>query len=123
MGVHMTGNAYLGTMDTAFLFAYAFGTYFSGHLAERSDQRVFLSCGMLGSALMSALYGYAFFTYIHQFWFFFLIMFTAGLYQSTGWPSVIHIMGQFFQKGKLVHRRTFDLYRLHMLTPPQGEGW
>ena len=37
----------IAALDASFLFAYAFGMFFSGHLAERTDLRYFLSTGML----------------------------------------------------------------------------
>ena len=66
-GVHVEGQAYMGTIDSVFLFAYAFGMFFryhpaarttshltacSGHLAERSDLRLFLTGGILGLRLI-----------------------------------------------------------------------
>ena len=69
-GVHLLGQTYLGAMDSTYLFAYAIGMFFSGHLAERSDLRLFLTLGMLGSALMCAMFGLGYIFSIHQLWYF-----------------------------------------------------
>lgn len=48
----------LGQVDLAFLSAYAVGMFFAGHLGDRTDLRVFLSVGMLGSGLFCCLFGW-----------------------------------------------------------------
>jgi sugar phosphate permease len=47
----------LGQVDLAFLAAYAAGMFFAGHLGDRTDLRVFLSVGMLGSGIFCTLFG------------------------------------------------------------------
>jgi OPA family glycerol-3-phosphate transporter-like MFS transporter 1/2 len=47
-GVRNEGKNDLGLVDSAFLFSYAFGLFFSGSVADRSDLRLFLSTSMLG---------------------------------------------------------------------------
>lgn len=50
------GTTLLGDLDVAFLFVYAIGIYFSGHVGDRMDLRVFLTAGMLGTGLSTALF-------------------------------------------------------------------
>ena len=68
--MHLLGQTYLGAMDSTYLFAYAIGMFFSGHLAERSDLRLFLTLGMLGSALMCCMFGLGYIFSIHTIWYF-----------------------------------------------------
>ena len=50
-------KTYLGLLDTAYLFSYAFFMFWSGALAERMDLRYFLSLGMLFSGIFTFLFG------------------------------------------------------------------
>ncbi|KAJ7541581.1 hypothetical protein O6H91_10G066000 [Diphasiastrum complanatum] len=93
------GKSKLGEIDLAFLAAYAFGMYFSGHLGDRLDLRNFLSIGMLGSAAFVCLFGFGYFWKIHVFSYYFVVQTMAGLFQATGWPSVVAIMGNWFGKS------------------------
>lgn len=49
----------LGTLDSAFLFAYAIAMFASGFVAERINLRYFLALGMMGSGVFSYLFGIA----------------------------------------------------------------
>lgn len=51
------GPSLLGQVDLAFLAAYAAGMFSVGHLGDRTDLRIFLSIGMLGSGVCCALFG------------------------------------------------------------------
>ncbi|CAN4096607.1 unnamed protein product [Withania somnifera] len=66
------GTHRLGEPDLAFLLAYSIGMYFAGHIGDTIDLRLFLTFGMLGSALA---------------W-------------SVGWPCVVAVMGNWFGKAK-----------------------
>eukprot|EP01147_Barroeca_monosierra_P003493 gene3493-8301_t len=99
-GYHTKGKANLGLLDTSFLFAYAVGMFFSGHVGDRSNLRYFLTLGMLGIALLSILLGMGFFWNIHQLWYFVFVQATMGIYQASGWPSVVSIMGRWFPRGR-----------------------
>lgn len=48
----------LGQVDLAFLSAYAVGMFFAGHLGDRTDLRLFLSIGMIGSGIFCCLFGW-----------------------------------------------------------------
>lgn len=67
------GNALLGSIDVAFLATYAVGMFFSGHVADTMDLRVFLTVGMLGSGLFTAVFGLCYFYDVHDVWLFYAI--------------------------------------------------
>ncbi|XP_071942356.1 glucose-6-phosphate exchanger SLC37A2-like [Antedon mediterranea] len=90
----------LGGLDTSFLFAYAIGMFFSGHVAERMNLRYFLTGGMLLSGLFTALFGLGYFWNIHSYAYFVIIQIFGGLMQSSGWPSVVTCIGNWFPKGR-----------------------
>ncbi|XP_060211513.1 putative glycerol-3-phosphate transporter 1 [Lycium barbarum] len=94
------GTAMLGDLDVAFLFVYAIGMYFSGHVGDRMDLRVFLTAGMLGTGLFTALFGVGYWANIHSFYYYLIVQMIAGLFQSTGWPSVVAVVGNWFGKKK-----------------------
>ncbi|KAH6819863.1 putative glycerol-3-phosphate transporter 1 [Perilla frutescens var. hirtella] len=94
------GTALLGELDVAFLFVYAIGMYFSGHVGDRMDLRVFLTIGMVGTGLFTALFGVGYWANIHFFYYYLIVQMLAGLFQSTGWPSVVAVVGNWFGKRK-----------------------
>lgn len=94
------GSSKLGQVDTAFLGAYAIGMFFAGHLGDRVDLRYFLTVGMLGSGLCVGLFGMGFFWETHDLKYFVIVSLLGGLFQSSGWPSVVSIMANWFGKGK-----------------------
>ncbi|XP_015281130.1 PREDICTED: sugar phosphate exchanger 2 isoform X1 [Gekko japonicus] len=89
-----------GALDNAFLVAYAIGMYISGIFGERLPLRYYLSAGMLLSGLFTALFGLGYFWQIHYLWYFVIIQVCNGLVQTTGWPSVVTCVGNWFGKGK-----------------------
>lgn len=94
------GTALLGELDVAFLAVYAFGMYCSGHLGDRLNLRIFLTVGMLGTGLFTSLFGVGYWGNIHSFYYYLVIQMIAGLFQSTGWPSVVAVVGNWFGKKK-----------------------
>ncbi|MCE0480687.1 hypothetical protein HAX54_037723 [Datura stramonium] len=94
------GTAMLGDLDVAFLFVYAIGMYISGHAGDRMDLRVFLTAGMLVTGLFTALFGVGYWANIHSFYYYLIVQMFAGLFQSTGWPSVVAVVGNWFGKKK-----------------------
>uniref|UniRef100_A0A670JTB6 Glucose-6-phosphate exchanger SLC37A2 n=1 Tax=Podarcis muralis TaxID=64176 RepID=A0A670JTB6_PODMU len=89
-----------GALDNAFLVAYAIGMYISGVFGERLPLRYYLSGGMLLSGLFTALFGLGYYWNIHELWYFVLVQVLNGLAQTTGWPSVVTCVGNWFGKGK-----------------------
>ncbi|XP_065426736.1 glucose-6-phosphate exchanger SLC37A2 isoform X2 [Chrysemys picta bellii] len=89
-----------GALDNAFLVAYAIGMFISGIFGERLPLRYYLSGGMVLSGLFTSLFGLAYFWEIHVLWYYILIQICNGLVQTTGWPSVVTCVGNWFGKGK-----------------------
>ncbi|XXG51998.1 hypothetical protein AAC387_Pa03g0431 [Persea americana] len=90
----------LGELDLAFLSSYSLGMYFSGHLADSLDLRLFLSSGMIATAISTAAFGLAYWLRIHRLSFFLAVQIVSGLFQSSGWPSVVAVVGNWFGKSK-----------------------
>lgn len=94
------GTGLLGDLDLAFLFVYAIGMFFSGHIGDRMNLRIFLTIGMVGTGLFTSLFGVGYWANIHFFYYYLIVQMLAGLFQSTGWPSVVAVIGNWFGKSK-----------------------
>ncbi|XP_047456386.1 glucose-6-phosphate exchanger SLC37A1 isoform X2 [Mugil cephalus] len=90
----------LGYMDLSFLFAYAVGMYLSGIIGERLPIRLYLTVGMLTSGLFTCLFGLGYIYNIHSLQFYIFVQVANGLVQTTGWPSVVTCIGNWFGKGR-----------------------
>ncbi|KAG7330893.1 hypothetical protein KOW79_004862 [Hemibagrus wyckioides] len=90
----------LGAMDYSFLCAYAIGMYLSGIIGERLPIRLYLSVGMLTSGLFTCLFGLGYVYDIHNLGFYIFVQIANGLVQTTGWPSVVTCIGNWFGKGR-----------------------
>ena len=90
----------IGLLETTYLISYAIFMFFSGFVAERMDLRFFLSMGMMLSGLLCVLFGIAYPLGIHSIWYLIFIQIVTGMVQSTGWPGVVTVMGNWFGKGK-----------------------
>lgn len=93
-------SALLGTLDTAFLLTYGLAMFASGFVAERVSLRYFLTFGMLFSAIFTYMFGMAKVYDIHSFWYFIIVQALAGMFQTTGWPGVVTVVGRWFGKSK-----------------------
>ncbi|XP_066328192.1 putative glycerol-3-phosphate transporter 1 [Miscanthus floridulus] len=94
------GTALLGDIDLAFLAIYAIGMFFVGHIGDRVDLRVLLTIGMIGTGFFTAAFGAGYWLNVHSFYYFLGIQLIAGLFQSTGLPSVVAVVGNWFGKRK-----------------------
>ncbi|KAJ6834310.1 putative glycerol-3-phosphate transporter 1 [Iris pallida] len=94
------GTSMLGEIDVAFLAMYAFGMYFAGHLGDRVNLRILLTIGMVGSGLFTTLFGVGYWLNVHSFYYYLVIQMLGGLLQSTGWPSVVAVVGNWCGKRK-----------------------
>ncbi|OVA08693.1 Major facilitator superfamily [Macleaya cordata] len=94
------GTHRLGELDLAFLSAYSVGMYFSGHVGDRIDLRLFLTSGMLLSGVFTILFGLGYWWEIHKLGFFLAVQIVSGLFQSIGWPCVVAVVGNWFGKSK-----------------------
>ncbi|KAJ0048166.1 hypothetical protein Pint_15781 [Pistacia integerrima] len=94
------GTSRLGEIDVAFLSFYSLGMYVAGHLGDTLDLRLFLTTGMIGSGIFVGLFGMGYFWKVHVFGFYLVMQMVAGLFQATGWPSVVAVIGNWFGKRK-----------------------
>lgn len=94
------GASLLGDLDVAFLSVYSVGMYCSGQLGDRLNLRIFLMFGMIGTGLFTSLFGVGYWANIHVYVYFLVAQMLAGLFQSTGWPSVVAVVGNWFGKSK-----------------------
>ncbi|PON46138.1 Sugar phosphate transporter [Parasponia andersonii] len=94
------GTHRLGELDLAFLSAYSIGMYFAGHFGDRIDLRLFLVFGMMGSGIMTIIFGLGYWFSVHVLWFFVAVQVVCGIFQSIGWPCVVAVVGNWFGKSK-----------------------
>ncbi|OWK05931.1 hypothetical protein Celaphus_00012880 [Cervus elaphus hippelaphus] len=71
-----------------------------GIIGERLPIRYYLTFGMLASGAFTALFGVGYFYNIHSFGFYVITQIINGLVQTTGWPSVVTCLGNWFGKGR-----------------------
>ncbi|XP_061494785.1 sugar phosphate exchanger 3 isoform X2 [Rhineura floridana] len=91
---------FLGTLDTIFLFSYAVGLFVSGIVGDRLNMRWVLSFGMCSSALVVFVFGTVTeWLHFYNKWFYCCLWIVNGLLQSTGWPCVVAVMGNWFGKA------------------------
>lgn len=94
------GTKRLGELDLAFLSSYALGMYFAGHLGDRIDLRYFLVFGMMGSGILTLVFGLGYWMNVHTLGFYMSVQIVCGLFQSIGWPCVVSVVGNWCGKEK-----------------------
>ena len=82
----------LGLVGGAFSASYAIGQFVNGQLVESLGAKRIALLGLVLSAVMSLLFGYA-----DLLIFFMVIWSINGYAQSTGWPSVVKIISNWFK--------------------------
>lgn len=87
-------------LDSAFLFSYAIAMFASGFIAERVSIRYFLSIGMIMTGIFTYMFGLARTSHIHSLSYFVIVQIFAGIFQTTGWPGVVTLVGRWFGKKK-----------------------
>ncbi|XP_041490953.1 sugar phosphate exchanger 3 [Microtus oregoni] len=91
---------FLGTLDTVFLFSYAVGLFISGVIGDRLNLRWVLSFGMCSSAFVEFVFGtLTEWLRFYNKWLYCGLWIVNGLLQSTGWPCVVAVMGNWFGKA------------------------
>ncbi|XP_052494484.1 sugar phosphate exchanger 3 isoform X6 [Budorcas taxicolor] len=91
---------FLGTLDTIFLFSYAVGLFISGIVGDRLNLRWVLSFGMCSSALVVFVFGTVTeWLHFYNKGLYCSLWILNGLLQSTGWPCVVAVMGNWFGKA------------------------
>ncbi|CAH1394277.1 unnamed protein product [Nezara viridula] len=93
------GSVLLGVLDSSFLFSYAGAMFLSGFVAERVNLRYFLAIGMISSGVAGYLFGVAHRFDIHSLWYYIAVQIFGGIVQTTGWPGVVAVMGNWYGKG------------------------
>uniref|UniRef100_A0A1X7UQD1 Major facilitator superfamily (MFS) profile domain-containing protein n=1 Tax=Amphimedon queenslandica TaxID=400682 RepID=A0A1X7UQD1_AMPQE len=88
----------IGAVDYAWLFTYAIFMIASGLIADRVNLRYFLTVGMIGSGVFVGMLGVAYFADIHHLAYYIVIQIFVGVFESTGWPGVVAVMGNWFGK-------------------------
>ncbi|KAF0025997.1 hypothetical protein F2P81_020734 [Scophthalmus maximus] len=71
-----------------------------GIIGERLPIRLYLTVGMLTSGLFTCLFGLGHVYNIHSLGFYVFVQVANGLVQTTGWPSVVTCIGNWFGKGR-----------------------
>lgn len=95
-----TTESLLGYLDTAFLFSYAFGLFFSGMIGDRFNPRYVLSIGMILTAVIVFIWGCLLeYTHYYNEYVYITLWALNGLVQSSGWPTVVAVMGNWFGKS------------------------
>ena len=88
-------------MSSGFFFAYAFGQFLHDQISERYDPFVYISIGLIGSAVINFILGFSAG--------FFIILFLGetvdGMFQSMGWSSCVRA-NALTQKAKNRERTT-----------------
>ncbi|CAI8026915.1 Glucose-6-phosphate exchanger SLC37A2, partial [Geodia barretti] len=90
----------IGAVDYSWLFTYAVFLFISGLIADRVNVRYFLTAGMIGSGVFVGLLGVAYYGKIHNITYFILVQIGVGVFESTGWPGVVAVMGNWFGKKR-----------------------
>ncbi|RNA18804.1 sugar phosphate exchanger 3 [Brachionus plicatilis] len=91
---------FLGILDATFLAAYSIGLFISGILGDRFDLRLVLFLGMTLSSICMFFFGVLteWLSIYNKIWYLsFWIL--NGFAQSTGWPAVVAVMGNWFPKS------------------------
>ena len=93
-------ETFMGTLDACFMFAYAVGLFVSGFIADRNDLRLVLSIGMGLTSVTVFVFGCVFeWLGFYSQPAYITLWLLNGFLQSTGWPSVVAVMGNWFGKG------------------------
>lgn len=93
-------EVFLGVLDTVFMGAYAVGLYLSGFIGDRFNMRIVLSVGMWLSALTLVMFGtVSEWMHVYNKAWYITFWLLNGLFQSTGWPTTVAIMGNWFGKS------------------------
>jgi len=84
----------LGLIGGAFSISYAIGQFVNGQLVDNLGAKRIALLGLILSSVMNLLFGYA-----DLFIFFLVVWSINGYAQSTGWPSVVKIISNWFKSN------------------------
>jgi OPA family glycerol-3-phosphate transporter-like MFS transporter 1/2 len=54
---------------------------------------------MLGATTCTVLLGFSFFFQIHSLWYFIIVQIFGGIFQASGWPAIVGILGNWVPKS------------------------
>jgi len=97
---HAGAKMFLGELDAIFLAAYSVGMFISGVLGDRFNLRLVLFGGIMVTSLSMFCFGVLseWFHIYSKIWY--IVFYSInGLAQSTGWPTIIAIMSNWFGKS------------------------
>ncbi len=86
----------LGIIGGAFSIVYALGQFINGQLADSFGPKRIISFGLAMSAIVSSLFGYS-----ETFIVLVLLWGINGYFQSTGWPSAVKIIRNWFGERRI----------------------
>jgi OPA family sugar phosphate sensor protein UhpC-like MFS transporter len=117
----------LGIIGSTLFFAYAFGKFTNGFLADRTNINRFMSIGLLVSALINLVLGFS-----QSFWVFVVLWGINGWVQSIGSPSSVVALsrwmkteqrGTFFGFGSIAGNLGKGLTFIGVAAVVSGGGW
>ncbi|GFY42419.1 sugar phosphate exchanger 3 [Trichonephila inaurata madagascariensis] len=93
-------SVFLGVLDTVFMVSYASGLFISGAIGDRLNLKYVLAFGMCSSSLTVFMFGVVS-EWLHLYNKMWYVVFWSltGLLQSTGWPTVVAVIGNWFGKS------------------------
>ncbi|KAL3377064.1 hypothetical protein AABB24_003469 [Solanum stoloniferum] len=107
-----------GNLDVAFLFVSAIKMYISGHLGYRMDSIFFSTVETLGIGLFTTLFRLGCWATVHSSYYYLTIQMVAGLFQPTGCPSVVAMIGNWFCKEEVTYNEYLECS--HIYWEPYG---
>jgi len=96
-----SGQVLLGSLDTAFMAAYAAAMPFMGRFADRTNQPAFLALSLLSIGVFLVLVGMAHAWNIHVYAYFVALTFLGGCAQSMAYPCVIAVISKWCGKSNI----------------------
>ena len=90
----------LSEVDFMFLFIYALGVLFFGHIGDKFDMRLLLSAGLASSGVMLILFAMGKYWNIHSLSYYFVVYGINGLSQGGSWPMGVACIANWFPKSQ-----------------------
>ena len=86
----------LGTVISVFAVVYGIGKFLNGFISDRSNARVFVTIGLVGSAIISILMGFS-----NALWMMAILWAINGWFQSMGFPPIARVLTHWFSPREL----------------------
>lgn len=85
----------VGLLGTLISLTYAFGKFFSGMFADRSNARYFMAIGLILTGIVNICFGFT-----SSMWFFAVLWAFNGLFQASGWPPCGRLLMHWYAKSE-----------------------